>query len=270
MLDVAAIRAQLGGAGLGASIRALGSVSSTNDVAWAWAEAGCAEGTVVLAEEQVRGRGRFGRTWHCPRGRGLLMSVVLRPAGEGVGPLHLTAVAAVAVAEAIEELAGLPAGIQWPNDVTVRDRKVAGVLVERRGSRASSPCVVGVGVNVNVGREEFPEELRERATSLAAEAGRELEVECMAAATLRRLDALYRQVGAGGWAAVAAAWRARCSLVGETADVETEGRLLRGRVVEADPLAGIELELADGERRQCQPDSATRVLPLPTARDRSG
>ncbi|MFC1806657.1 biotin--[acetyl-CoA-carboxylase] ligase, partial [Planctomycetota bacterium] len=85
MLDAAVVKARLGDAGFGASIRVLGSVTSTSDIAWAWAEAGCDEGTVVFADEQVRGRGRFGRTWHCPRGRGLLMSVVLRPPDGRVG-----------------------------------------------------------------------------------------------------------------------------------------------------------------------------------------
>jgi len=249
MLDVDSIRADLGEGALCAEIRALGSVTSTNDIAWAWAEAGCSEGTVVFAEEQVRGRGRFGRGWYSPRGRGLLMSVVLRPANEEIGPAHLTAIGALAVAEAVEAETGLRAAIRWPNDVTIRGRKVAGVLVERRGGEGPAPCVLGIGLNVGTRSEEFPEELRSAATSLAAEAGRELGRERLAAAVLRRLGDRYRDAVEGRWPAVAACWRERCSLGMETVAVELRGQLYRGRVVAVDPLGGIELELEGGERR---------------------
>ena len=261
MLDVAAIQARLGDARLGRDIRALGSVTSTNDIAWAWAEAGCPEGTVVFADEQVGGRGRFGRTWHCPRGLGLLLSVVLRPPDGRVGPSHITAVGALATAEAVAEAAGLAAAIRWPNDVMLRGLKVAGVLVERRGRDAGAPCVVGLGLNVNVARDEFAEEIRGSATSLAAEAGHRFVLEEVALALLLRLDARYADACDGRWRQVADAWRLRCSLLGDTVEVEAGGERLCGRVVEADPLAGLELELEGGRRRICRPDATTVVLP---------
>ena len=261
MLDAAAIQARLGDARLGAEIRALTSVTSTSDIAWAWADAGCPEGTVVFAEEQVRGRGRFGRTWQCPRGRGLLMSIVLRPESGGVGPAHLTAAGALAVAEAVGDVAGLAAAIRWPNDVTARGLKLAGVLVEQRGHGVPGPCVLGVGVNVNVAREEFAEELVGAATSLSAEAGREFPLEEVAAAVLVRLDARYWEACGGRWAGVAGAWRERCALVGERVEVTADGQRLRGRVVGADPLAGLELEVAGGGRHVCRPEATSLVLP---------
>lgn len=264
MVDAEAIIGRLRGSRLGVQVRALGSVTSTNDIAWAWAEAGCPEGTVVLAEEQVRGRGRFGRTWHCPRGGGLLMSVVLRPPGEAVGPAHLTGVGALGVAEAVEELAALPCAIRWPNDVTVRGLKLAGVLVERRGTDDSAPCVMGLGLNVNVAREELPEDIRGRATSLAAETGRAFAIEDVAVAVLRRLDARYSDAADGRWPQVAAAWRQRNALAGELVEVKAAGQVLHGRVVDADPLAGLDLELPGGERQVCLPDSATLLLPPAT------
>lgn len=259
MLDADAVRAYLGNGWAGVEVRALGSVASTNDLAWAWAEAGCAEGTSIFAEEQVQGRGRHGRTWVCPRGRGILVSVVLRPPGGEAGPAHVTALAALAAAEAIEETAGLEAMIRWPNDVTLRGRKAAGVLVECRGQRAS-PCVVGIGLNVNTRSEEFPEELRERATSLAIEAGRAFEREAVAGALLRRLQARYRDALEGRWEQVAAEWRRRAALLGEAVTVQAEGRDHVGRLVALDPLAGITLELAGGESRAFRAEDATRVV----------
>lgn len=249
MLDAAAIERQLGERRFVGPIRALRSVASTNDIAWAWAAAGCPEGSVFFAEEQVQGRGRFGRTWHCPRGAGLLMSIVLRPSVPSITPAHLTALTALAVAEAVEGVAGLDVALRWPNDVTAGGRKLAGVLAERRGGQGASACVVGVGLNVNVAPEQFPEELRATATSLSAAAGHEFEREAVAAELLRRLDARYGDCADGRWAEVAAAWRRRCALVGERVELESAGASHHGTVVGVDPVGGIELELDGGERR---------------------
>ena len=257
MLDADAIWALLGEGTFVRSIRALGSVTSTNDIAWAWAAAGCPEGSVFFAEEQVLGRGRFGRSWHCPRGAGLLMSIVLRPGGPGVTAAHVTALTAVAAAEAIEQTAGLDVAIEWPNDLTVGGGKLGGVLVERRSG--TEACVVGVGVNVNVEPDALPAEAGRPAASLSAAAGRVFEREPVAAALLGRLDARYGDATAGRWEAVAGAWQARCSLVGESAELGSAGAIYRGRVVAADPVAGIELELSRGDRRTFPAESTSVV-----------
>jgi len=265
VIDPELIRSHLRRAGhlehpgaLGSEIRALSSVSSTNDIAWAWADAGCPEGTVILAEEQILGRGRFGRAWACPRGQGLLMSVVFRPPDGRIGPAHLTALAALAVAEAAEALAPLSAAIRWPNDVTIGTRKLAGVLVEARGE-CPSPCVLGVGLNVNTRADEFPGDLRTAATSLVAEVGEEFGIEAVAAAVLGRLDLRYRDALEGRWAGVVAEWRRRSTLQGAELDVESRGEAWRGRVVGLDPLEGIVLELSGGERRTFRAEWTTLV-----------
>jgi len=259
MLDAGAIRERLGGRWAGAEVRVLTSVTSTSDVAWAWAGAGCPEGTAVFAEEQVRGRGRFGRTWHSPRGRSILVSVVLRPPGEDVSPAHLTALGAVAAAEAIEAEAPLQAEIRWPNDVMLGGRKVAGVLVECRGGRVT-PSVIGIGINANTRREEFPGELLGAATSLAMEAGRKVCREALAAALLCRLHDRLRDTVEGRWALVAEAWLRRTALLGELVTAQSQGVAYEGRLVAADPLRGIELELPGGERRRFRAEDTTLIL----------
>jgi len=196
------------------------------------------------------------------------MSVVLRPPDDTVSPAHLTAVGAVAVAEAIGDLAALSCAIRWPNDVTVRGLKVAGVLVERRGTHAAAPCVLGLGLNLNVGRDAFPEDIRTRATSLAAETGRAVALEDAAVAVLLRLDSRYRDATSGAWPQVAVAWCERSPLVGETIEAKANGRVLHGRVIAADPLSGLELELPDGRTHVCLPDSAT-LLPQRPEPERS-
>jgi BirA family biotin operon repressor/biotin-[acetyl-CoA-carboxylase] ligase len=261
VLDVTAIERQLPqGSGIG-PVRVLGSVTSTNDIAWAWAGAGCPEGAAFFAEEQIQGRGRFGRTWHCPRGTGLLVSVVLRPPDTGITPAHLTALSAVAVAEAVEEVADVHAALRWPNDVTVDDRKVAGVLVERRGRGDNPPCVVGIGLNVNAEPQAFPKEVRETATSLQDATGESLEREAVAATLLRRLHGRYRDCAEGRWDSVSAAWRERSSLVGQKIELRSAGGAACGRVVAVDPLSGIELEMADGEHRRFAAESTSVIDP---------
>lgn len=122
------------------------------------ASAGAPHGTVVTASEQSAGRGRQGRTWTAPAGRALLCSLIVRDP-----PRLLPLLTGVAVAE----VAGADAGLKWPNDVLIRGRKVAGILVEGRPQEAWA--VVGVGLNVALRETDFPPELRERATTLGLE-----------------------------------------------------------------------------------------------------
>ena len=156
---------------------------STNARARELAAAGAPHGTVVTADEQTEGRGRQGRAWVAPRGRALLYSLLLRPLGDR--PL-LPLAAALAVCEAAEELVAAPSPggteqprdlackIKWPNDVLVEGRKLAGILIEAHpatgeGRRSGDDwAVIGVGLNLTIASEEFPPELRDRATSLAA------------------------------------------------------------------------------------------------------
>jgi BirA family biotin operon repressor/biotin-[acetyl-CoA-carboxylase] ligase len=161
---------------------------STNSRTRELAAAGVPHGTVVTADEQTEGRGRQGRAWIAPRGRALLYSLLLRPLGDR--PL-LPLAASLAVCEAAEELAaGLSAGgeraalpvgiaaggrektpggiectVKWPNDVLLEGRKLAGILIETRPR--DDWAVIGVGLNLTIASEEFPPELRDRATSLA-------------------------------------------------------------------------------------------------------
>jgi len=139
---------------------------STNERAKELALAGAPHGTLVTADEQRAGRGRQGRSWLAPPGSAILMSLVLRDLG--AAQAHLPLAAALAVCDACEQTAPVRCAIKWPNDVWVDGRKLAGILIEGRPQDGWS--VLGIGLNVFIRREEFPEELRDTATSLAAEA----------------------------------------------------------------------------------------------------
>ena len=138
------------------------SLGSTNDLARELAAAGAPQGTVVTAEEQVTGRGRQGRSWTAPAGKALLYSAIVRPLEQR--HLVLPLAAPLAVAEAAEAIADVSCAIKWPNDVWIEGRKCAGVLIEARPQ--DGWAVIGVGLNVSIEPNEFPEELRETATSL--------------------------------------------------------------------------------------------------------
>src|SRR3954463_4545898 len=158
---------------------------STNERGKELAIAGAPHGTLVTADEQTAGRGRQGRQWVAPPGRALLMSLVLRELSERDALLPLAA--AVAVCEACEQVSGVAAAIKWPNDVWINRRKVAGILIEGRPQEGWA--VLGLGLNVGTEAAEFPEELREIATSLVAEAGgAPPEREAVLASLLASLD----------------------------------------------------------------------------------
>ncbi|HEX4718336.1 MAG TPA: biotin--[acetyl-CoA-carboxylase] ligase [Thermoleophilaceae bacterium] len=179
---------------------------STNARARELALAGAPDGTVVTADEQSAGRGRQGRTWSAPAGMALLMSAIVRDLTRRDALLPLAV--PVAVAEACEEFAGTRCGIKWPNDIWIGGRKLSGILLEGRPQEGWA--VIGVGLNVGTTRDEFPEELRETATSLAIESGSDPGVPIVLDALLETLD---RRLGDKP-ASTLAAWRERDVLLG--------------------------------------------------------
>lgn len=194
------------------AVHRLDRCESTNAEALALAAQGAAAFTAVVADAQTRGRGRLGRSWFSPPGVNLHVSVILRPAVPPPALPRLSIVAAIALAEAVEQVAPeLPVELKWPNDLLVGGRKVAGVLSEL-GS-ADPPCVVvGVGVDVNLAAADLPPELARRATSLLAEAGRPVDREALLAALLERLEAGVRAFERAGGALDTEAWLRRARL----------------------------------------------------------
>jgi len=145
-------------------------VDSTNQIALELGRKGYPEGTMVIAEEQTAGRGRWRRRWHSPPEKSLLFSMILRPQIPPELMPQLALVAGVSTARAIHLQTGIKPGIKWPNDLIYEGKKLCGILVERAGS--TDLCLVlGIGVNVNQERDDFPPELQDTATSLRRIAG---------------------------------------------------------------------------------------------------
>lgn len=203
---------------LGAPRLHLRQTGSTNERARGLAASGAPHGTLVTADEQTSGRGRQGRRWSAPPGRALLCSLVLRDP-----PRLLPLLAGVAVAE----VAGGDAEVKWPNDVLIKGRKVAGILVEARPQERWA--VLGIGVNVALSAHDFPAELRERAGTLGLDPG------AIESVLSQLLDALARWLDSSD-ADVLEAIRARDALLGrqvrwesgegQGAGIDGDGRLV--------------------------------------------
>jgi BirA family transcriptional regulator, biotin operon repressor / biotin---[acetyl-CoA-carboxylase] ligase len=215
------------------------SCDSTNDVARELAAGGAPQGTVVTADEQVAGRGRQGRSWTAPAGKARLYSAIVRPLQQR--HLVLPLAAPLAVAEAAEAVAAVSCAIKWPNDVWIEGRKCAGVLIEARPQ--DGWAVIGVGLNVSIEPDEFPEELRKTATSLGNGATVDDALQALN-------DSLARWVRAEPQA-VLAAFRERDALYGrriawEGGEGTAEGIDERGNLI-VDIPSGERLTLGAGE-----------------------
>ncbi|MDQ4026404.1 MAG: biotin--[acetyl-CoA-carboxylase] ligase [Actinomycetota bacterium] len=212
-LSIESISAALSGS-FGRTLRVHDAIGSTNDDALEWAAAGAPEGAAVTADQQTQGRGRWSRGWHSPPGRSISLSLVLRPDPD-VAAL-LTTLLGVAVAEALEEAAGVTCGLKWPNDVVIDGRKVAGILVESRSPGGPVDAVVaGIGVNVSWSPDEMPAEIGAGATSLAAAGAGPLPRGPLVARILGAVEAWYRRAQtAEGRAAVVAGAEARSTILG--------------------------------------------------------
>ncbi|TML96249.1 MAG: biotin--[acetyl-CoA-carboxylase] ligase [Actinobacteria bacterium] len=146
-----------------------------------------AEGTVAVAEEQTEGRGRLGRSWQASARTSVLVSVLLLPRVAAARLPELSLIAGGAVAEAIAELTGIEPVIEFPNDVLIDGRKVAGILAESSEGRV----VLGVGVNVNQTSEQLPEDARTEPTSLRLELGEPVDRARLLVEILVRLERAY-------------------------------------------------------------------------------
>ena len=186
------LQAGIGSAVIGREIIVLEQTGSTNDAILQVANANSKEGLVVFAEHQTAGRGQRGNRWESAAGEGLWFSILLRPQIQINESYRLTVWAIEALSDIIRAEFALDSTIKMPNDVQLRGRKVAGVLVEMRAQQ-KAPHIAVVGIGVNANQSDFPNELQEKATSLAITLGGRVNRQEFAVALLRQLDRTYRQ-----------------------------------------------------------------------------
>lgn len=221
---------------IGKRIHAYESTNSTMDIAHRLASSGEPEGTVVVAEGQTKGRGRLGRNWISPKGKGIYASILLRPTLQLSEVPLVTLLVAVAVARAIESETGLRPEIKWPNDVMIKGKKVAGILTELNAELNRVHYVIlGIGMNVNTSKTGLPA----YATSLAEELGFRVDRLALARAFLTQLDRSYAEFIAHGSQTILEAWRGFASFLGRRVRVAVQGRTVDGQAVDVDPTGSL-------------------------------
>lgn len=234
----------------------LPAVTSTNDVALALANAGAGD-VAIVAETQTRGRGRESRVWHSAPSAGLWLSLLVRPSLAAGDAYLLTLAAAVAAARAARRAAGVSLAIKWPNDLVAPSdaaagarpsgAKVGGILAEARSRGAKLDFgIIGIGINVDLERGEFPPELREVAVSLRELAGRPVSREELLAALLEETGAVVADLESGRAAPLLDEFRALSSLTGRRVTVRAGDRALSGIVRGFDDDGALRLEQPGG------------------------
>jgi len=224
-------------------------LDSTNRVAQELARQGAAEGTAVVAERQLCGRGRQGRTWHSPAGVGLYSSLILRPALPPNQVQLLTLAVAVAVARSISAQTLLSPKIKWPNDILIREKKVAGILTEAEAvAERIAHVVVGVGINVNHTAAELGRPLEALATSLRLEVGRLVERSALAAKLLVELENWYERLKRGNSSLILDEWRRHAATLGRRVRVFLGQTTVEGTALDVTNEGALLVERRDGSR----------------------
>jgi len=217
-------------------------IGSSMDLARREAARGAAEGSLILAEEQTAGRGRFGRPWLSPPGENLYLTLIMRPEMERLSSLSI--ITPLAVCLAVEETTGLYCHIKWPNDILIGERKLAGVLIESAlAGDEVHYALIGIGLNVNLDVEVYPD-IAEIATSLKRELGREIPREQVLATLLNRFEEQY----AGPPEIAFAAWQERLETLGRQIRVRIGDEVEEGLAEEVDAKGSLILRRADGSR----------------------
>ncbi len=245
---------------IGKTIRVRDVTGSTNDDLWELGRQGAEEGTVVIAETQRAGRGRRGRQWVSPPNRNLYLSVLLRPPFPPAEAAMVTLMAGVGLCEAMQEVFLVRPQIKWPNDVLLEGKKTAGILAEMHAEQESIHfLVLGIGVNLNMTRDMFPEDLRYPATSVELVLGRPVERLPFARRLLEHLDRGYEKLLSDRGASVLRTWNRYCAHRGKWLEINAVTGTLRGRFSGLDEEGAMILESADGRTEKIRAGDVVRV-----------
>jgi BirA family biotin operon repressor/biotin-[acetyl-CoA-carboxylase] ligase len=237
------------GAIIGKEIIFLETATSTNDVAMELAaQRENPEGIVVIADTQTKGRGRFGRTWISPPGVNFYSTVILRPSIPPHEAALITLMAAVAVVSAIREFTGLKAGIKWPNDILINGKKTGGILSEMKSaSDRISYLAVGIGINVNMSLNDFPDDISALSTSLKIESGEIFDRVELLEKIFAELERAYKILLKGNKKALINDWiRLNCTL-GSNVLVKNHDRIISGIAENINDNGELIIRLPSGE-----------------------
>jgi BirA family biotin operon repressor/biotin-[acetyl-CoA-carboxylase] ligase len=243
---------------LGRELHCFEVLDSTNITARGLAAAGAPDGSVVVADAQRRGRGRLGRAWVSPARKNLYASIVLRCDLPPERLAQISLLAGVATCATIREWCPA-AAIKWPNDILIAGRKTAGILAEMEQAGGRRAVVLGIGVNLNSTAGDFPDELRDKATSLHLAAGVDVDRARFAGALLTHLEVRYDEWRRDGFAPIAAAWRELAPLVGRRIHVAEPSGAVEGEVLALDDDGALRIRRDDGREHRVVAGDVTVV-----------
>ena len=234
---------------LGKKILHYDSVSSTNDLAKEYALSKEKAGLVIIGEEQVKGRGRRGRTWESPKGTGIWMSILLRPDLPPKDGPKFTLLSAVAVTKAIREVTGIEAKIKWPNDIIINNKKVCGILTEMNAEiDFINYVIIGIGINVNGKKEDFPEEVQDRAISLSQVKGQLVSRKDLVRSILKKIEDYYFQfIQAMDFMGILEEWKSLSCNLGKEVRATIKGKEIIGLAIDINKDGSLLLKKNDGE-----------------------
>jgi len=219
---------------------------STQEIAKALAAQGVAEGTIVVAETQSKGRGRVGRQWSSPQG-GVYFSIILRPDMNPSEALRLPLVAGVAVAKTIKRNTKLDPRLKWPNDIMIDGKKIGGILTEMNAEMDRLDWVIiGIGLNVNMSQQSFPADVEGTATSLMEAVGKSVPRVKLLQDILAEFETLYNELMKSGFETIRMKWKALSNTIGEKVVVTLPNGQIKGVAVDIDADGALMLEKDDG------------------------
>lgn len=223
-------------------------IDSTNDKAKAMAAGGAPHGTVIVAGQQTNGRGRLGRSFSSPEGKGVYLSVILRPDCQPDKLMHLTCAAGVAMCDAVEAVCGMRPGLKWINDLIMNSRKLGGILTELSVDSANGKAkyaIIGIGINCSQTEKDFPDDIQKIAISLQDATNKRISREALAAAMIQTLhsmdNALLTQQKE-----ILSAYKKDCVTLGKEILLHRDNCVYCATALDIDPNGGLIVKLGDG------------------------
>lgn len=251
-LDETLIRKRLSANKIGRSIKLFDSIDSTNKKAKKMAAKGAIEGSIIIANEQVEGKGRLGRTWVSKKDTGIWMSIILRPEFAPIHAAKLTVISALAVSQALYGMIGQRMLIKWPNDLVMNGRKICGILTGLSADRGKIHyAIVGIGINVSSRRGDFPPELAESASSILLETDRIVDRNELVAEILNSFEELYLQfTRTGDFTGHRAAYRELSVTLGKRVRVLRPEQEFEGLAIDLTDTCTLLVRQDDGRTRE--------------------
>ena len=256
-----ALAERLSGKYIGNSVCFFNEVDSTNNIAYRLALHGASEGTVVIAERQTKGKGRLNRSWQSPPQCNLYTSIILKPDVNPVFAPQITLMTGVAVAEFLSRYQLADVNLKWPNDVLIGVKKICGILTEMKTSadRLIDFIVVGIGININIKKEDFDESFRDISTSLKEETGKDISRLDVAEALYNHFERWYTIWKTRGFSPVREEWLKYSFMVGKRIQVDFRGNIQTGDMLGIDEFGALLVSDEEGMIKKLMAGDATVI-----------